>query len=290
MSDIPQQDVPEKETETAEPAPQKPRLWHKNRKKPKPAKEDIDAQVKQLDEKLRSSRATKSGYRKGAHRFAAPLGCFVMFLSLAGVAFLVFAGVWFFRSATDDTALRTELFDFVAPVAQYQPTPFEDISQSDQNAFVMAAIYRITEAERVRMLQQKTDEYSYPVDTLGRLLIPVAEVDASYAYLFGPDAAPIHRTMGGEAGFSSTFEYDAKGALYHVPAFSSPSMYTNMVRDFKRKGDTAEITIGYALITELQIDDKGNEIPPSPEQSVFFQTFVVQQTDSGWKLIAVRAA
>ena len=234
----------------------------------------------------RSSRTDPHGYRRGAHAYAAPLGCILLVLALAGVVFLSILGVRVFQYFTDDTALRAELFDFLEPVVQYQPAAFTDVNDTDQNALLMAAIYRITEAERIRQLQQKTYDNSYPLDELGRIIVPVAEVEASYAYLFGPDAVPRHRTMGGEPGMSMTFEYDAAAGCYYVPMYSSTSMYEGVLDTLKKKGNTAQVRIGYVPTASIAIDNKGNPVPATPEQAEYFQTFTVQQTESGWMVVS----
>lgn len=234
-----------------------------------------------------SARTDKNGYRHGTHAYAAPLGCVLILLAIAGIAFLGFLGVQLIRNATDDTELRTELFDFVEPVVQYQPAAFTDVNNTDQNALVMAAIYRITETERIRQLKEKTYENLYPLDELGRMVVPVAEVNASYAYLFGPTAVPLHRTMGGEPGMSMTFEYDEAAGCYYVPMYSSSSMYEGVLTDLKKKGNTVQMRIGYVPVMDIGVDDKGNPLSPRPEQAEYLQTFTVQQTETGWMVVAV---
>lgn len=233
-----------------------------------------------------SARTDQNGYRRGKHAYAAPLGCVMLVLSLAGVVFLSLLGVRVFQYFTDDTALRAELFDFLEPVVQYQPAAFADINGTDQNAPLMAAIYRITEAERIRQLQQKTYDNSYPLDELGRMIVPVAEVEASYAYLFGPDAAPKHRTMGGDPGMSMTFEYDEAGGCYYVPMYSSASMYEGVLDILKKKGNIVQVRIGYVPVANIEIDNKGNPVPVTPDQAEYFQTFTVQQTETGWMIVS----
>ncbi len=233
-----------------------------------------------------SARTDKNGYRRGAHAYAAPLGCVLILLAIAGIVFLGILGVQVIQYATDDTALRTELFDFLEPVVQYQPAAFTNVNDTDQNALTMAAIYRITEAERIRQLKEKTYENLYPLDELGRMVVPVSEVNASYAYLFGPDAVPRHRTMGGEPGMSMTFEYDEAAGCYYVPMYSSSSMYEGVLDELKEKGNTVQVRIGYVPVADIDIDDKGNPLPARSEQAEYFQTFTVQQTETGWMVIA----
>lgn len=236
---------------------------------------------------LSSLRYTHSGRRKGRRIWAAPLGLLVLLLAIVGVVALVMTGIHAIQDAQDTTALKKEMEDFLLPVMQYNPTAFEDVNDSKQDALILAAIWRITEAERIRQLQEKDEGFSYASDDNGRLLIPLEEVEESYAYLFGEDAVPYHHTIG-EEGMSFTFEYDEEQGCYHVPVTSSTSMYVPFVDTVKKRGNTVTVRVGYVLSTKIAIDDKGEEIPPTADDADHFQTYTVQQVgEDGWKLVSI---
>ena len=85
---------------------------------------------------------------------------------------------------------------------------------------------------------------------------------------------------------SMTFEYDAAAGCYYVPMYSSTSMYEGVLDTLKKKGNTAQVRIGYVPTASIAIDNKGNPVPATPEQAEYFQTFTVQQTESGWMIVS----
>ena len=92
--------------------------------------------------------AIPGGRRRGVNRLAAPIGLLVLALAAVGLISLIL-GAWL-SSARDDTPLRNELNEFLMPVMQYKPEAFESANQSKQDALLLAAIWRVTEAERIR--------------------------------------------------------------------------------------------------------------------------------------------
>lgn len=82
----------------------------------------------------------------------------------------------------------------------------------------MAAVWKITNQENIRMLREKDDVCSYAQtdDGSGRIIVPLSEINEAYASLFGPDAKPYHHNIGDE-GLSFSFEYKAEENCYYVP-------------------------------------------------------------------------
>ncbi len=233
------------------------------------------------------ARCTPSGRRRGLHRWAAPLGFLILLLAIIGLGSLAGLGIKAIQRSQDDTALRAELDDFLQPIMQYNPSAFEDVNATRQDALLLSAIWRLTDAERIRQLRENTDVCRYPMDDNARMLIPLEEINASYAYLYGPDAVPYHHTVG-EEGMSFTFEYDPEQDCYHVPNTSSSSMYVPVLDKLKKKGDTVTVRVGYVLTTKIGIDEKGEQIEPTTADADHFQLYTVQQVgEDGWKLVSV---
>ncbi len=232
-------------------------------------------------------RYTSTGRRRGMHRWAAPLGFLILLLAIVGLGALAELGIKAIQRSQDDTALRAELDDFLQPIMQYDPSAFEDVNATRQDALLLSAIWRLTDAERIRQLRENTDVCSYPMDDNSRMLIPLEEINASYAYLFGPDAVPYHHTIG-EEGMSFTFEYDPEQSCYHVPNTSSSSMYIPVLDKLKKKGDTVTVRVGYVLTTKIGIDEKGEQIEPTAADADHFQLYTVQRVgEDGWKLVSI---
>lgn len=230
-----------------------------------------------------------SGARKRRRRShaAAPVGFVILLLAVVGLVSLAAWGVQSIRRATDDTGLKTELTDFLLPVSQYNPSAFTTAQNSDQDALLLAAIWRVTDAERIRLLRNENSASNYAVDDLGRMLIPISEIEDSYAYIFGKGMKPKHHTIG-EEGQSFTVEYDEAQGVYHVPSAGANSIYVAVIDTLKRKGDTYQVRMGYVLITKLARDEKGELIDPTPDMADYYQVYTVQKLGGNqWKLVSV---
>ncbi len=235
---------------------------------------------------IRSSRYTKHGRRKGRLWYAAPLGFLVLVLAAVGVVSLILTGINAIQKSRDDTALRKELSDFLLPVMQYCPSPFTNINDEQQDALLLAAIWRITTAEQVRQYRENDETSLYPEDEEYRLLIPIEEIEASYRHLFGPDALPNHHSIEEDnQGFA--FEYDPENGCYHVPFTTVSSNYVPVLDTLKQKGDTVTVRVAYVSNQDIAIDDNGNEIPPTADQATYAQLYTVVKTADGWALTSI---
>lgn len=230
----------------------------------------------------------KKPQRKRRYRFAAPLGLLVILLAATGVISLVVMGVQAIQRSQDDTALRSELMDFLEPVVQYMPSPFDDVNDNPQEALLLGAIWRVTDEERIRMLREKDDVSRYPTDDLGRMEIPVSKILDSYAALFGKDAQPSLVTIG-DPGLSFTFEYDSANGIYHVPYTSASTSYVPVLDTVKHKGSSYTLRIGYVPNNDIGVDEKGNPVDPLPEQADYFLIYHVEKEGDGWRLVSVSA-
>lgn len=128
-------------------------------------------------------RHTSGGRRVGRFRMAAPLGFIVLVLAVVGLVSVIIAGIRTVERAMDNTELKEELYEFLLPVMQYDPEPFTDVNKTKQDALLLAAIWRVTEAERIRQLVDGSGVSAYPMDDNGRMLISVEEIEESYKYL-----------------------------------------------------------------------------------------------------------
>ncbi|HBT65793.1 MAG TPA: hypothetical protein DEB10_14135 [Ruminococcaceae bacterium] len=248
---------------------------------------EAGADTAEIPQMLSATRYTTGGRRRGMHRLAAPIGLMVLVLAAIGLVSLVMAGIRAVERAQDDTPLRNELYDFLLPVMQYNPEPFSNVNESKQDALLLAAIWRITETERIQQLLDSSGISSYAMDDLGRMLIPVSEIEESYMYLFGSGVTIYHHTIGDE-GKSFAVEYDESQGYYHIPSTSSSSMYVNVIDSLKKKGDRIEVRVGYVLTTKIGRDEKGELIDPTPKDAEKFQIYTVERVDTdSWKLISV---
>ncbi|MBS5481069.1 MAG: hypothetical protein KHX46_08040, partial [Clostridiales bacterium] len=223
----------------------------------------------------------------------------VLLLALTGVVALIVGVVNMVQGRQEIAAeeLRADMEDFLEPVLMYDLPSFSSVSEAGSNSLLsddllLASIWPITRREVVRQQQAQIagESYTspYPVDDLGRMMVPVSEVDESYAALFGADAIPQHHTIGdNEENAYAAYLYDPDAACYHVPAYFQSSQYETFLDAIKRKGDTITVRVGYVEAISIGIDDKGEPLPLTADMADHFALFTVEKTEDGYRLAAV---
>lgn len=221
--------------------------------------------------------------RRGRVRYAAPLGFLVLLFALIGVISVIVGGIGLIQKWTDDTPLREEMYTFLDPVMQFFPSDFEDAGEDGQDSLLLAAVYRVSEAERIRQLREKDDTCAYELDeTQWRMKIPETVISDSFAHLFG-DAALTHRTVG-------EVEYKADEKLYYVPLSINTSGYTPVIGSIKRSGEQYTVEVTYVANTDIEVNDKGESVPPTFDMGKYTQRYTVRRgEDKSLTLLSVAA-
>lgn len=241
--------------------------------------------AKKMQEKQaeKAARFDKGGRRRGRFSWAAPLGLIMSLLAVIGAIALIIGAVQVFDYITDDTALRDEAYYFLQPLMAYNPVPdFDDINEEDIDQLLQAAVWRITDAERIRMLREKDDNTVYELDSNGRLIVPVAQIEESYTYLFGKDAKLNHRSLKDE-----DLEYSEANACYYVPFNFINSLHQPILDSISRRGGTYYVRVAYVSINDLQVDEHGNTITPTADMASFEQMYVLKRHDGHFIVTAV---
>ena len=239
---------------------------------------------------LSPRRYNASGRRRGRTRYAAPLGLLVTLLALVGVAAIIWLGVYGIRRATDDTAIKTEIFDFITPLVENAPvTAFTDVNESQQDALILSAIWKVTNAESIRMQREGDDvsQYAQTSDGTGRIVLPLDVFQQAYTELYGPDATPNLHTIGEEDG-SFSYKYVPEENCYYVPMAPSNSRYETVADTLTKKGRQYTLRVCFVPVTSIGIDEKGNPIEPTPDMAEYAQLYTVERLeDDAWKIVAV---
>ncbi len=244
------------------------------------AVEETEVAVIEADEPV-SARVNDRGHRRGKNKYAALIGALISFLSIVGVITIIWGGIWWVRQAADTTELKEEFYYFLQPVLAYTPEPFENITETEQDALLDAAAYRVSLAEQIRMMQEQQKNSSaevvcnYAVDDQGRIAIPVEEIEASYRALFGPDAPLTHRSVEENA-----LTYSQADDCYYVPFNELMTGYQPVIESIKRKSGTYTVRVGFVANNDIAIDDHGNEIAPTADMAAYFQTYTFTRVDN----------
>ncbi len=228
-----------------------------------------------------TARYDEDGHRRGQHKHAATIGGLITLTSIIGIIAIILGGVWWIRQASDTTALKEEFYYFLQPVLAYSVEPFDDITKTEQDALLDAAAYRVCIAEQIRMLQEQQKNSgaevacNYPVDDQGRIAIPVAEIEASYRLLFGPDAPLKHRSVE-----SNSLSYNEVDGCYYVPFSELMTGYQPVIDSIKRTSRTYTVRVGFVANNDIAIDNHGNQVPPTADKAAYFQTYTFARPDN----------
>ena len=217
-------------------------------------------------------------------RYAAPLGFLVLLFALIGVISVIVTTIGWIVQAQDDTALREELYTFLDPVMQFCPSEFESVDATeDADPLLLAAVYRVSEAERIRQLRERDEECAYPVEqTQYRMIVPQTTIEESYRHLFG-ETTLTHRTIG-------DVEYKTENSCYYVPMTINTSGYTPVLGKITHKKDVYTVQVAYVSVADIQYDERGNAIEPTIDMAKYSQRYDVKQNDDdSWTLLSVSA-
>ncbi len=206
------------------------------------------------------------------------------FLGFVTIAFALFGVVsMFIFIAQGVQAKRAEQLDEVAYVLSSltacSPTAFEDVNETEQDAILLSALYHVTVQEQIRQERENDMECRYELDDLGRMQVPVDEIEKAYAFLFGPDAVPYHHTIG-EEGLSYTYSYDKENDCYHLPMDAGESFYDIVYDDMSVWFGTVTVKVGY-VSGWRKFDARGNRIAPTLEDAGVVQEYTLQETEDG---------
>ncbi|MGI6263912.1 MAG: hypothetical protein ACOYJY_00390 [Acutalibacteraceae bacterium] len=250
---------------------------------PKPEPEPAVEPVIEPAKKSRSAK-TRPAIKTGRHKGAAPLGFVILTLALIGVIAVAVSGVRWARRAADDTPLKEEIASFLEPALLQNPTAFTGDAEAAKNpSCVKAALWKISDDERIRMRREKAD-CRFPADEQGRLLIPADEVNEAFHALFGGDALPDETLFLNGDDFS--IWYDGENARYHLPAFAA-SPYRAVIDTLKKQDGGWRVRVGFVAQADIAVDDKGNDVPPTAADASVFQIWTVRKTADGYLLLSV---
>lgn len=220
-------------------------------------------------------------------RIAAPFGFTLLLFAAIGVFAIVDFIVGLLIGIGNIDTLTQDAANFLKPVLVQAPASLDSVADNERDDLVMSAIWRVLEDERVRQLQQHTTDARYPTDDYGRTRLPLENVDAAYATLFGKDAKPYHHSIGESENPALVTEYNEDEECYFVPSSLSSSLYHTIVIDASKKGDALSLEIGFVPTMDLQYDDQGEIIEPDPATAVYVQTYAVDIVDADEKQFAL---
>ena len=177
-------------------------------------------------------------------RYAAPLGFFVIILTVIGFVTLIVVGTRLFFQLTDDSALREKYAAMIDPIVMLDPPNFAEPTKLNDALILQSTIWSTVFSG---------DITRFSTDEDGQILIPVTDLEVVCKHLFGPTAAIPRRSMtvdGGEVDpemeeGTVIFEYLSATDSFVVPILGEFGEYTAKVENIRRSGDEMYLTVGY---------------------------------------------
>ncbi len=208
------------------------------------------------------------------NRYASSIGVALIVLAVVGAITLVSLSVDMTIRLFDRSGEIDELESFITPVVMFDPVPFDDVTNADENLIRLSSIWSC-------LLSEKRGTYSN--DDSGMLLLPASDVDVAAATLFGSSTVINHQTFG---DFESTYYYDEVSGLYKVPVVGLTSFYIPYISEMDSQGDMITLTVGYVPPTEnfggITINDEDYE--PTPDK---YMSYHLQETQNGYKIVQI---
>ena len=203
----------------------KPGFWDSEEEK-----KDYNAAYREAVRKESERRAAKARETRGR----LIMGVVVIAFALFGLGSAVFFGV------KGVSALRTKRSDEQCAaynarlicVAAVDPDAFDDITAASMEDLIRISVWRL--------IGSGFDPNRYTYEN-GELRLPQAEVEASYAALFGNQLPIVHQTA---EGYGYTIQYSADDAAYFIPMTTLEPLYTPKVTSVETKSGATVVTCG----------------------------------------------
>lgn len=253
------------------------------KKFPAEERESAEETVATPAEALAAEETSAPPRRHHRRKSAAIIGFLTILMALFGVVSLVIFMVLGIH--VQQEKLLDEVGYFISPLTAFTPEAFSDVNESDQDALLLSAIYRVTVEEQIRQMQENTAECQYELDDMGRMLVPIEEIEEAYLGLYGKEAVPYHHTIG-EEGLSYTYSYDKENGVYHIPQDAGNSMYYIVYGRLTNWFGTIRLEVGY-VPGSLGIDDRGQTIEPTIEDARVVQIYKLKESEDGYYIVSV---
>ena len=220
------------------------------------------------DEKRDYNAAYREAVRKESERRAAKaretrgrliMGFVVMVFALFGLGSAIFFGV------KGITALRTRRSDELCAaynarlicVAAVDPDAFDDITDASMADLIRISVWRL--------IGSGFDPNRYTYEN-GELRLPQADVEASYAALFGSQLPIVHQTA---EGYGYAIQYSEDDAAYFIPMTTLEPIYTPRVASVETKSGATVVTCGMISSGMWKQDGATGDIaPPDPDKYI----------------------
>lgn len=212
-------------------------------------------------------------HKKGARRWAFPLGLLIAVLALVGAVTVVVAGVGAVKNAVQKSRNFEEYNTLLTPVVMNDPDTFDDITAANPNQLIDISIWSILKSGL------SPDKYEYGD---GGMFVPEADVTAEFERLFGTEIRPTHATV---EGYGYEFTYDASKQIYIIPLTGIVPTYTPRVTDLNKTNNSIVLTVAYLGGDQWAQDGEGNMVAPEPDK---YMKVTLREKDGAYYISALQ--
>lgn len=188
------------------------------------------------DEKSQENEARIKLHRRKRNATAA-LGAGILVLALAGLCFIMFfavkAGAVYVKNFVGPKEDEAYFEKYLEPVVMFDPDPFSDISEADQEWKIETAIWASLDEN------EKNGAYASTAD--GREILPLKDVEANLKKYFGIINPKFMSFSNGDF----TYEYNKKGQCYYIPLIAVTSYYIPDVTNISKSFNSVTLTVDY---------------------------------------------
>lgn len=160
-------------------------------------------------------------------------GFFVLVFAIVGIVSCSMYITNYIDRRNDDSALRTQLTDLVAPLTAMDASTFENVNSISEDVLLTAACWDII----INPSSNYTAENGY-------YTISYLEIDKRITSLFGSSLSYTHKTVGDE---ELLFEYNDETGTYSIPAHSRMPSYTASIVEYAPTADGYKIKVAYTM-------------------------------------------
>lgn len=217
---------------------------------------------------------TTKKHKRGARRWAFPLGLLIAVLAVVGAVTVVVAGVRVTKDAIDSSRNFDEYNTLLTPVVMNDPDEFDDITKANPSQLIDISIWSILKSNL------SPDQYEYGETGM---IIPEADVTAEFQKLFGTEVQPAHGTV---SGYGYEFTYDATKQTYSIPLTGVVPTYTPKVVEVDKSGSTIVLTVGYLGGDQWAQDAEGNMVAPEPDK---YMKVTLRERDGAYYISALQS-
>ena len=165
----------------------------------------------------------------------------------------------------------TNYENYITPLVILDVPPFASISKAPQDQLLLCAIWSL-------LLQNNGSKYETADD--GRMILPQADVEASYMNLFG--LLPTDKSVDTNG---QIFDYSSADKCYYIPVQGLENSFSPHITASKQSGKNIVLTVEYIPQEDWQEDASGTVVPAKANKTMIY---TLEKNGSKLKILSVK--